>query len=402
MKTLARTSTPATESTAPLTGVRVLDLSRLLPGPMASLHLADLGADVIKIEEPGRGDYARWMGPLKKTQSGWFLALNRNKRSVALDLKSTTGRQALLDLCASSDVLIEGFRPGVMARLGLAFDTLIEVNPKLVLCSLSGYGQTGPYRDKAGHDINYCALTGVLEQSGSRGGPPAPGNFQIADLAGGALSSVMGILAALYSVARGGLGRHVDVSMADCVGAHALMPLMDLQTNGVTPARGDAMLSGRLPNYGVYRTQDDQYIAVGALESQFWARLCIAIGAEELSEIDLDNTAQCSAAREQTAQIFASRPRQYWSELLADVDCCTGPVLSIAEALQAAHLQSRGLYFTAVHPLEGDVTQCACPIKMSNFEFQLTRHAPSLGEHNTEILQAIGYTEHQIEALTRG
>lgn len=395
-----RTSQSPITSQAPLEGVRVLDLTRLLPGPMASLHLADLGADVIKIEAPVDGDYARWMGPLKKTQSGWFLALNRNKRSVVLDLKSSTGKQAFLDLVASSDAVLEGFRPGVMQRLGLSFAELSDINPKVVLCSISGYGQSGPYRDKAGHDINYCALTGVLEQSGSRGAPPAPGNFQLADLAGGTLSAVMGILAALYSVARGGRGRHVDVAMADCVGAHAVMPLAELQAHGSTAPRGDGFLSGQLPNYGVYRTKDDHFIAVGALEAQFWARLCIAIGAEELRDVTLDDADECRRARQKTATIFASQTRDFWCEKLTDVDCCAGPVLTLAEAMQDAHMVSRGLYFTADHPLEGSVTQCACPIKMSDYEFRLRRHAPMLGEHNEEVFRALGYNAEKINALS--
>ena len=416
MKTSVKTEVKEAPHSAPLTGVRILDLTRLLPGPLASLHLADLGADVIKIEDPVQGDYGRWMDPAEpqypqpsqastpenssKAPSRWFLAINRNKRSVALDLKSAAGKQALLDLVVSADVVIEGFRPGVMDRLGLSYGTLKGVNPAVVLCSVSGYGQTGPLREKAGHDINYCALTGLLDQTGLRGGPPSLGNFQVADLAGGALSAVMGILSALYSVARGGSGRHIDISMTDCAGAHGIMSMTEWQAHGSSAPRGQGFLTGRLPNYAVYQTQDERYIAVGALETAFWSKLCEVLCVPELVHYDSTCNQDCQRVRDQLTAIFASQPQAHWTNTFRDIDCCTGPVLTLEEAMEDPQLISRGLFFTAAHPVHGDVTQFACPVKMSGFQFHLERHAPGLGEHNPEVLRDIGYNRQQIDAVS--
>lgn len=245
----------------PLAGVRVLDLTRLLPGPVATMHLADMGADVIKIEDTGAGDYARTLG-----SPHFYSMVNRNKRGLRLDLKQAQGRELLLGLARDADILVEGFRPGVMDKLGVSYAALAAVNPRLVYCSITGYGQDGPYRNHAGHDINYIGYAGVGDQIGLEGGPPVVPNFQIADLLGGALTPVMGMLAALVDARAGGRGRHVDVAMTDAVFAHALLPLLDTLDHGATPPRGTTMLSGGLPCYNVYRTRDGRYMAVGSLE----------------------------------------------------------------------------------------------------------------------------------------
>lgn len=353
---------------------------------MATLHLADLGADVIKVEDTGDGDYARWMGPLQKTQSGWFLAINRNKRSICLDLKSDSGRRDFLKLVAQADAVVESFRPGVMERLELGFEQLRTVNSTLVLASISGYGQTGPDRNMAGHDINYTARAGILDQSGMKGSAPAPGNFQSADLAGGALSGVMGLLAALLSVARGGPGRHVDIAMTDCVAAHNVMGLMEAQTGGAMSARGQGYLSGKLPNYRVYQTGDQRYLAVGALEAKFWRLFCTTLSLPELVNTDLSDDDDCEAASATLSTHIASQPLVYWTKLFSEVDCCVGPVLDLYQSMEDPQLVSRGVFFTATHPLEGKVTQFSCPVKMSDYSFEVTRHAPMLGEHTEEVL----------------
>jgi len=233
-------------SNKPLAGIRILDLTRLLPGPMCGLHLADMGADVIKIEDPGAGDYSRHRKAGDKAGlAPIFDQINRNKRSLKLDLKQAEGVQAFMDLVAQSHVVIEGFRPGVMTRLRVRAH-----NPGIVFCAISGYGQDGPLRDVAGHDINYCGYAGVLHQSGSRGGPPAIPNLQIADLLGGALSAAMGILAALVDAQRSGEGRYVDVAMTDCTLAHNVVPFARAKLDGEARPRGQDALNGGLPCYG--------------------------------------------------------------------------------------------------------------------------------------------------------
>src|SRR5882724_9456690 len=241
----------------PLSGIRVLDLTRLLPGPMATLHLADMGADVIKIEDTEAGDYSRSMGRVRGVppMSDFFRLVNRNKRAIRLDLKNPKGREVFLRLAKGADVVVEGFRPGVMKKLALDYEAVAKINPRIVYCSISGYGQDGPYAQRAGHDINYIGCAGVGDQIGTQGAPVVP-NFQIADLLGGALTPVMGILAALIDARSSGRGRYVDVAMTDAVFAHAILPLAGFLEHGKTPGRGTGMLGGGLPCYNVYRTRD--------------------------------------------------------------------------------------------------------------------------------------------------
>ncbi|NIR32482.1 MAG: CoA transferase, partial [Gammaproteobacteria bacterium] len=279
----------------PLAGLRILDLTRLLPGPMCTLHLGDMGADVIKVEAPRGGDYARALGP------SLFRLVNRNKRALKLDLSKPAGRDVFIELTHSADALVEAFRPGVMARLGLGYEALHALHPRLVYCSITGYGQRGPYRMRAGHDIDYCAYAGIVEQSGAGGGPPVLGNFQVADLAGGALSAAMGILAALLDVQRGGEGRHVDVSMTDCALAHAVVPLATWLEEGATRPRGADTLTGGLPCYGVYETGDGRYMALGALEHKFWRAFCEAVGRPDLSDRHLVSGEEAEAVRAEVA-----------------------------------------------------------------------------------------------------
>jgi alpha-methylacyl-CoA racemase len=257
----------------PLAGIRVLDLTRLLPGPVATMHLADMGAEVIKIEDPGAGDYARVMGPVRVEVSQFFVAVNRGKRMLRLDLKDAAQREQLLAMVETADVLVESFRPGVMDKLGLGWTTLRARNPKLVMCAISGYGQHGPFAQLAGHDINYIGYAGMLEQNAGGDGVPALPNLQVADLLGGAQSALQGILAALVAVKMGGAGRFIDVSMADAVLAHNLMPLVAVN-NGAPASPGRDLLTGGVPCYNVYRTADGRHMAVGALELKFWQACC--------------------------------------------------------------------------------------------------------------------------------
>lgn len=386
----------------PLEGIYVLDMTRLLPGAVCTLHLADMGADVIKVEDPHQGDYARRLGDTRKTTSSYFLAVNRNKRSIKLDLKCDQGRQVFLDLAQRADVVIEGFRPGVVDRLEVGYEAVRAVNPRIVYCSLSGFGQTGPYRDRAGHDINYCAYAGITDQIGVRGGGPALANFQIADLAGGSLSAAMGILAALLDAQRTGRGRHVDISMTDCALAHAVVPLMAVAANGAPNPRGEDYLTGGTPGYGVYETEDHRFMGVGALEEKFWQVFCEALERPDLKSRYGTTGTAAVAVRTEIAEVFKTRSQAFWVERFGEFDCCVAPVLTLSEAMDNEQLQARAMFVTVDDPHEGPTLQYAFPIKMSEFEFVIYRNAPGHGEHSHEVLAEIGYSAETIASLSEG
>ncbi|AET88880.1 MULTISPECIES: CaiB/BaiF CoA transferase family protein [Caballeronia] len=332
--------------TPSLTGLRVLDLTRLLPGPIATLRLAELGADVLKIEPPGEGDYARAMlqsdaDRQSGTPSAFYRIVNRGKRQLTLDLKTDEGRAKLIELARDADVLIESFRPSVMARLGVGYDVLREANPKLVYCAITGFGAEGPFAQKAGHDLNYLAYAGVLDQLAARDGTPVAPNFQLADLLGGALAAVMEILAAAWQVAHGGEGRCLNVSMTHAIHTHNVMAHIALANENEASTRaGAGLLNGGAPCYDVYRTRDDRFIAVGALELKFWQTLCNALGrpdwaAQHWSLGQAIGGADAARLSAELAACFRERTRDEWMALLEPLDCCVAPVLTPAEA--AAH-----------------------------------------------------------------
>ena len=374
--------------TAPLARVRVLDLTRLLPGPMCTLHLADLGADVIKIEDTGAGDYA---APALRG------LVQRNKRALRIDLKQPEGVAVLLALVRTADVLVEGFRPGVMDRLGVGYAALSALNPKLVFCSITGYGQDGPYRDEPGHDLNYCALAGVTDQIGRAGEPPALSNLPVADLLGGSLTAAMGLLAALFDAQRTGLGRHVDIAIADSVLAHAVVPMISVLRHGHAQPAGTDKLSGGLACYGLYRTKDDRHLAVGALERKFWDRFCEVLGREDLKPQHLPVDAAATAAlRAALAEFIGAQPLAHWQQRFDGSGCCVTPVLRLEEALEDRHFRARGM---VVQPAGGGARQLACPVKMTGFEFEVHREAPAPGQHSDELLTELGYSAEQRQAL---
>lgn len=383
----------------PLAGIKVLDLTRLLPGPVASLYLADLGADVIKIEDCGAGDYARWQPPVAKQHSPFFLAINRNKRALTLDLQKEAGKEIFAKLVEDADVLIESFRPGVMERLGLGYEKLQAINPKLIYCALTGYGQTGPYRDRAGHDVNYLAITGVLDQIGSANGPPAFSNLQIADLAGGALSAVMGILAALVDQQRSGKGRFVDVAMSDCSLALNVTALFARRAWGEVRPRGQDFLSGALPCYNIYRCGDGRYLALGALEPKFWYNFCQAVARPDLKNQGHLIDQAGDVVKAEVEKILSARSAAEWLAILEPADCCATQVLTLDEAFENEQIRARDLVIVVDQPEDGAITQFAFPIKMSDFAFSVDRPAPRMGEHNQEILFALGYDQTKIDLL---
>jgi len=388
------TSTPAPPvnsarpaQAAPLAGLRVLDLTRLLPGPLCTQHLADLGAEVIKIEDTGAGDYAaRAVRDL----------VNRNKQGLCLDLKQPAGLAVLQRLVREADVLVEGFRPGVMARLGAGYAALAAINPRLVYCSVTGYGQTGPLRDAAGHDLNYAGLSGVADQIGQAGQPPALSNVPVADLLGGSMTAVMGVLAALFDAQRTGLGRHVDIAVADGVLAHAVLPLAAVNTQGHTSPVGQGKLTGALPCYAVYTAACGGYLAVAALEKKFWDRFCQHIGRPDWqARHQPDTPAGCAQMRAELQAVIGAQPLAWWAEHLAGVDCCVTPILKLEEALAHPQFQARGM---VLQQADGQ-RQLACPVRMSGFEFALRLPAPRPGEHTDPVLAQAGYSAAEIQAL---
>jgi crotonobetainyl-CoA:carnitine CoA-transferase CaiB-like acyl-CoA transferase len=360
----------------PLAGVRVLDLTRLLPGPAATRHLADLGAEVIKIEDPGPGDYARDMlrsaaDRAAERPSLFFRSLNRGKTEVRLDLKLAEDREALIELVRHADVLIESFRPGVMARLGVGWDTLRAANPALVMCSISGYGQDGPLAHAAGHDINYVGYAGMLDQLASKddtpSGTPIVPNVQIGDLLGGALTAVVGILAALVDARATGRGRYVDVSMTDSVFAHNLMAFFAVGTRGKASPAGTDLLNGGVPCYGVYRTSDDRFMAVGALELKFWQTMCEVLGKPEWKDrhwalgqrVGGDDA---RAVHDELAALFLTATQAEWTARFANADCCVTPVLRMEEALQHPLFAERN----SVIKENGEPVQLALPLRFAD------------------------------------
>ncbi len=371
-----------------LHGVRVLDLSRLLPGPFLTMILADLGADVVKIEDPRIGDYLRAFPPLKGGVAGRYLAVNRGKRSLALDLKTSDGREVFLQMVAKADVVVESFRPGVLAKLGIDWDVISQTNPRAILCSISGYGQTGPYRERAGHDLNYIALAGVLAMGGARSGAPVMPGVQIADLAGGALWSATGILAALFARERSGRGTQLDISMTE--GALTLLTaeLGNLDC-GVQPSRSTELLNGAAAAYGVYRTLDDRYVAVGALEPKFWLALQTALGRTP-SIVELaGNAQQQEATRLALAAIFATKTLDEWTSILAAHDCCVEPVIEPDELAAHPLHQAREVFFTI------DGGEGVGPICQVRTPLGAPLHAgapPRLGQHSAEVLRDYGIT----------
>ena len=373
----------------PLAGIRILDLTRLLPGPVTTLHLADLGAEVIKIEDPQVGDYARTLGTGQGEDSAYFRMINRNKQGFRLDLKKPEGVEVFMRLAREADVIIESFRPGVMAKLGIGYAAIAAVNPKIAYCSISGYGQDGPYKDLAGHDINYLGYAGVLDQIGSAGGNPAIPNFQIADLLGGAMTAAMGILAAVIEAQRTGQGRYIDVSMTESVLAHTYFSMLRLNDAGQSAPRGTDLLSGGLPCYATYRCADGKHMAVGALEGKFWKTACEVLGHPDWLKRQWD-----ASLRGELAELFATRPRDEWARLFAAVDCCITPILSPEEALANEQISARQMVLN----VDG-LTQFAPPLKMSGFEFSIRQPAPKAGEHNAAILAAAGYSTDEIQRL---
>jgi alpha-methylacyl-CoA racemase len=372
--------------------MRVLDFSMLLPGPYCSCILADFGAEVIKIERPGRGDWVRYVPPLdpESGESLLFRTLNRNKKSLTLNLKADQGQAILLQLVETADVLLESFRPGVMERLGLGYETLAQANPRLVYCSLSGYGPDGPYRERAGHDLNYVGLTGLLDLTGPREGAPSIPGAPIADLTG-ALWAAIGILLALLERERTGQGQRVDASLLG--GALACLPLAVAQhLGGQRIGRGAAYLTGDQVCYNVYQARDGGYMTLAALEPEFWAAFCGAVGREDLLGQQLAPAVPGEPAYEALCALFRTRTRQEWVEVLAGVDACCEAAHSVEEALASVPVQALGMLVGA---------GLLPPVRLSAQGEHPTDPAPGLGQHTATLLVELGHGAVEVDRLRR-
>jgi alpha-methylacyl-CoA racemase len=391
-------------SELPLSDVRVLDLTRLLPGGFCSQLLADFGADVVKVEDTGMGDYVRWAPPYYGddehqalgTRSALYLSLNRNKRSIRLDLKSDGGREALLRLVRDSDIVLEGFRPGVLDRLGVGYERMREQNPALVCCAITGYGQTGPNVQRAGHDMNYLGLVGLLGLTGEPDRRPIQSAGQIADLGGGALMAAFGIMAALHEARRSGQGQLVDVSMADGALSWLAMVAGAYLCDGELPGRGDGQLTGRFVCYLPYEAAEG-YVTMGALEPQFWARFCAGVDREDLVAKQFAHNGSEEWA--EIAEIFRSRTRAEWKAFNDEHDAMIEPVLDLAEALDSELVRAREMVVEWEQPAIGPVRQLGVPVKLSRTPGTVHAPAPALGEHTREVLAEAGLSAEEIETL---
>lgn len=373
----------------PLSGIKVLDLSRLLPGPLASLVLADLGAEVDKVEDAQGGDYLRIMPPQIGDTSSVFLALNRNKRSAVIDLKKPKGKDALLRLVKKYDVVLEQFRPGVLDRLGLSHATLREANPKLVVCALTGYGQNGPLAQRAGHDLNYLARGGVLGFQGPPNGAPTVPGFQLADVSGG-LYAVIGIMGALMERARTGQGSIVDVAMIETAMPFAIAGF-GLLFGGHSPSRGNEALLGGIAPYATYLTKDGKAMALASLEPKFWMQFCEGAG------IELDMTALMPGDHQgpikaRLTALFLTKTQAEWVQFANERDCCLEPVLTPEEAQADAHLAARKMFFEMDSPW-GKIPQLRTPLTPVD---RAHTPAPKSGEHTDAILREGGLSDEEI------
>lgn len=377
-----------------LEGIRVLDLSRLLPGPFATMVLGDLGAEVHKVEDLGAGDYLRHMPPLIGDQSAMFLALNRNKKSLCVDLKRPEGQRLLLRLLPRYDVLFEQFRPGVLDRLGLGSARLLAENPRLVVCSLTGYGQDGPLAKRAGHDLNYLARAGLLGLQGPTDGPPTVPGFQLADVGGG-LWSVIGVLAALMEREKTGRGRVVDVAMVEAAMGFAIAALGSLSA-GAAPKRGDEALTGGIAPYRTYATKDGKYVSLAALEPKFWLTFTAAVGLEADLGALLPGPHQRPLV-DAVQAIFLGKTRSEWEAFGAEHDCCIEPVLEPSELPGDPQLVARGVFYAAESPW-GALTQWRTPVATRG---DPCTPPPRAGAHTDAVLRDAGLSNEEIAELRR-
>ncbi|PGY12990.1 carnitine dehydratase [Bacillus sp. AFS031507] len=381
-----------------LESLRILDLTRLLPGPFSTMLLADYGAEVIKIEDTGPGDYARAMSPKIGEDSAIFHSVNRNKKSICLDLKTEQGKEIFLKLVEKADVVVESFRPGVMDRLGVGYEVLKKINPRLIYCAITGYGQTGPYSNMPGHDINYISYAGILEYMGVSGSKPVVPSVQIADLGSGLMSTI-GILMALIERGRSGKGQFIDVSMLDGALSWLQLFLPAYFATGQQPERGNLNLTGRKAYYTVYETKDGLYLSVGAGEPKFWVEFCKIIEREDLIQKMYVPMEEQDYLREEVQSIIIQKSRQEWMDKFDGVEACVAPVNSLGDLEKDPQFIDRKMFQTIEDSELGEVKLISPPIKLSETPGVIRTLAPKSGEHTIELLSEIGYSDQQIGVL---
>lgn len=384
-----------------LKGVKVLDLSRLLPGPYCTLMMADYGAEVIKIEEPGQGDYIRWRKPAIEGIGARHLTINRNKKSIEINLKTEEGKEIFKKMAADADVILESFRPGVMNRLGLGYEEISKINEGIVYCSLTGYGQTGPYRNLPGHDINYIGYSGILGLIGEKDGKPIVPGVQIADIGGGALMALSGICMALFHKERTGKGQYIDVSMMDGAVTWLYATASDYFASGKVPERGSNRLDGQFAFYNVYKTKDKKYLTVGASEFKFWERICELVEKPEWISLHEGSEEVQEKLKQDLTQLFKQENQAYWIDLLASEETCVSPVNDIDQIFNDPQVIERELFKEMNHPLAGAIKQIGFPIKFSETQGEIYSHSPILGEHTEEILSKLNYSNDHIEQFRK-
>ncbi len=381
----------------PLTGVRVLDISQVMAGPYACMLLGDMGADVIKIEPPGTGDQTRGsMGfRMKGADSLGFLNMNRNKRSITLDLKTPAGKEVLLRLAKDADILVENYRPGALKRLGLGYDVLREVNPRLVYTSISGFGQTGPWADRPGFDLMAQAMSGVMSVTGYPGSPPVKCGVPVADI-GCALFAVYATLCVHIAAKNTGQGQYVDAALFDAAMAFSVWDICDYWGTGKRPEPLGTSNKMTAPYQAM--ASSDGWFVMGANNQKLWEQLCRLLAREELlADPRFATIAQRLAHRaelqEELERTFRQQPKDHWVELLLAHGIPAGPILGYPEAFGSEHGQARGMRMEIDHPVEGAVPNIGFPVKLSGTPQQVRRHPPLLGEHNDEVLQELGLGE---------
>jgi len=382
---------------APLDGLRVLDLSRLMPGPLCTMILGDLGADVTKVEQPGTGDYARSAPPFVGDTGAIFLMLNRNKRSITLNLKNGEAQEVVHKLAERSDVFVESFQPGVAERLGVGYPAISQMNQRIVYCSISGYGQTGPYRDLVGHDLTYTAYSGAIGATGLEEGPPVIPALQVADIQGGIYAAV-GILASLYRREKTGKGEFIDISLMDAAVASMILPF-SFHFAGLPTERGTLPLSGAVPFYNVYETADRKFISIAPLEEKFWVELCRLLGLERYQDQQYAIGAQTLQIRANLAKLFRQKRRDEWLKILNEREIPCAPVKDIAEVPDDPHVRSRNMIFQMETESFGRLNQVATPIRMCQEPLSARSPPPRLGEQTIEILQGLGYSANDLKRL---